>query len=41
MTEQRRNSVSEVLLWRVEFERKVGALSLRLQVGLSGRVGWR
>lgn len=30
-----------VLLWRVGFDRKVGALSLRLQLGLGGRVSWR
>lgn len=29
------------LLWRLGFDRKVGALSLRLQLGLGGRVGWR
>lgn len=32
---------SRVLLWRFEFDRKVGALSLRLPLALSGRVGCR
>lgn len=31
---------SEVLLWRAEFDRKVGALSLRLQLALGGGAGW-
>lgn len=41
MTEQRRQIVREPLLWGVEFDRKVGALSLGLQLGLSGKVDWR
>lgn len=35
------NDREVVLLWRVEFDRKVGALSLREQLALRGRVGWR
>lgn len=37
MTEQGGHAVSrEDLLWSVEFDRKVGALSLRLQPALRG-----
>lgn len=29
-----------ILLWSVEFDRKVGVLSVRLQLGLGWRNGW-
>lgn len=42
MNDSRENRLSVwVLLWTVELDRKVGALSLRLQPALSGRVCWR
>lgn len=40
MAQQRRH-VGDFLLWRAEFDKKVGVLSLRPQLVLRGRVGWR